>query len=159
MTTFSITTPRQFFEQVVSHDVLDYAKDQSDLRKAFHACLSLDHLADWIANARNENRGSFLDKIYPQCPEIKAIRDISVNAKHFPPEPKRAPTIKTQEIKQSISIDEIDVPLDDMIGTLDDYGATPQIGIDVGDGKNQWLILLINKAYAFWKKEYEAKKW
>ena len=48
MTSSTINTPRLFIEHVVEPDVNDFLRDPADLRNAFHACISLLSLRDWV---------------------------------------------------------------------------------------------------------------
>ena len=50
MPPIKIATPREFFDHVVEKDVSEFASQATDLRSAFHACISLLSLRDWIVH-------------------------------------------------------------------------------------------------------------
>ncbi len=144
-----IQTPRDFFDLIVTPDVNDFVKSQGNIRFAFHACMSLDHMRDWVANFLGIGIGSFSDDVYKMCPAVEVIRNISVNAKHFPP--TRAPVITTMVSAKPISIDAITVSIDDMLGTLDDYGAGLQVIAKEPGRSDDHVLLLVNEVFVFWR--------
>jgi hypothetical protein len=48
VTVVKIETPREYFDHVVNLDVDDLVADPTDIRLAYHACISLLSLRDWI---------------------------------------------------------------------------------------------------------------
>jgi hypothetical protein len=49
-----VETPRQFFDHVVDADVAEFRVDDTDLRLAYHACISLFILRDWIMHEHRD---------------------------------------------------------------------------------------------------------
>jgi hypothetical protein len=48
---FTIETPSEFFEHIVTVDVLEFLNNQPNHRAAYHACTSLLSYRDWILTA------------------------------------------------------------------------------------------------------------
>jgi hypothetical protein len=48
-----IETPREFYANVVEIDVIEFRDKSDDLRLAYHACVSLLSLRDWIFEKYN----------------------------------------------------------------------------------------------------------
>ena len=45
-----IDTPAEFFRVVVETDVAEFEANQTDLRLAYHSCISLLSFRDWVFN-------------------------------------------------------------------------------------------------------------
>lgn len=95
------------------------------------------------------NKGRFTEKLYAACQAVRNIRDISVNAKHFPPED--APILETRPIEKPIRISEISIPIKDMLGPIARYGAGLQVCAKGVDAADRNVFLLVNEVFAYWK--------
>ncbi len=151
----NIKSPREFFEVIVMPDFDDFYKNQGNIRLAFHVCMSIDHLADWIAKSLGQNRGNFLKAKYEECADLEIIRNLSSNAKHFPPD--RAPIMHVATTAASVPVDNF-VNVDD-ITDWDLHGAGDQVIARMENGNKFWLLNPITSAYTFWKREYENETW
>jgi hypothetical protein len=151
-----VSTPRSFFEQIVVPDFDAYYADQGNIRLAFHVCMSLDHLADWIAKAQGMDRGEFLKCKYMECSDLKKIRDLSANAKHYPPSRTNTPVILMSVTAEPMSVlewaDVLAVP--DVLA----HGAGNQVKA-IQDGHETWLLNPVSGAFHFWKREYDLQRW
>jgi hypothetical protein len=151
-----IATARDFFEHVVVPDFNVFHANQGDLRLAFHICMSLDHLADWIAKSQGLDRGKFLEGKYQDCSDLKKIRDLSANAKHFPPSRPNTPVILMSVTANQMSfLDWADVLAVPDVLT---HGVGHQVKA-VQNGEETWLLNPVCGAFYFWKSEYEKQKW
>jgi len=56
VTVVKIETPREYFDNVVELDVKDFIDEPTDLRRAYHACISILSLRDWIVKTHNSKR-------------------------------------------------------------------------------------------------------
>jgi hypothetical protein len=57
-----IDTPREYFENVVVPDVEDFLRDPTNLRYAYHTCVSLLSLRDWVVKAYHDRTWSWESK-------------------------------------------------------------------------------------------------
>lgn len=151
-----LTSARQFFEHIVTPDYKDYYEHQNDIRRAVHICMSIDHLADWVAKSKNMERGALLECLYLKCPDLEVVRDLSCNVKHF--QPTRAPVIMVAATAAAMTLDDMESSIDD-IGDWDNHGSSPQIIAEYEDSHKIWLLNVIANGFAFWKKEYEKNEW
>ncbi|CAE6801928.1 hypothetical protein [Paraburkholderia domus] len=140
-----ITTPRGFFDGVVAPDVADLRENVQDVRLAFHAAISIHQLPEWIFKAgltQHVELSQYRDSLYALRPDLKIIRDIASNAKHFPPERATPLNIGTSA------------------GPALSFPDTPffeptqkQVLAKDEQGGSQWVIPVILAAFDFWSKE------
>lgn len=60
-----IATPNEFLTNVVEVDVLEFANSPGDLRLAYHACISLLSLRDWVLEERKNQVWKYHGAIKP----------------------------------------------------------------------------------------------
>ncbi len=153
----SITSPRQFFELIVTPNFHAFYESQGDLRLAFNACVSLNQLADWIAAALKENPGQFLEKKYKEKAEIRTVRHLANNFKHFE---VREPTPQLTVETSAASLTFDDWASVDDVANVDLHGIGPQSIARSDDGTKINFVEAISATYLFWKNEYvDEKKW
>jgi len=148
----SIQTPREFFDQVVTPDCEELRSNPGDVRIAFHASTSLHHLREWVLKAsltEHKRLDEYSPDLYQRCPDLKVIRDLASNAKHFPPDPGKAEKM------------EVGVSAASAIGCVARLGQSKQTQVIAkkDDGSRQWMIPIILNAYSFWKKEFLDNGW
>ena len=91
--TASITTAREFWEQVAQPDYRDFIIDTTDLRKSTHAALSLYHLHEWVfwrLQPTDQQGNTFpSEKEFArhlsqnECSDFALIADVANAQKHF----------------------------------------------------------------------------
>jgi hypothetical protein len=93
-----IETPREFYANVVEIDVIEFRDKSDDLRLAYHACVSLLSLRDWIFEKYNgrpwtwmgnsqqplASKGTFQANIERLHDDFRIITDVA-NASSQPP--------------------------------------------------------------------------
>jgi len=144
-----IESPEDFFNLIVTPDFEDYLNDPKNIRMAFHVCMALDHLVDWIAlsKAPAETRKNFIEKKYSQCfPHLEIIHNVSVNAKHF--NPHTVSKINFGITQNGMSID--DWGMTDDVPDWDTYGVGPQVMAKEQEKGPLWLLNSITAVYSFW---------
>jgi hypothetical protein len=68
----AFTTAADFFRGMLEPNYREFLRDQTDLRLAFNAAISLFHMADWVFHTRTDQiRGTFKFKDRP----VGAVRD------------------------------------------------------------------------------------
>lgn len=81
-----------FFEQVVEPDHHDAWQHPESLRHAFHYCVSLFSLRDWVFHEfaltpvwawGTNDPGRFQNYLEGQCPEFAIVSDVANSAKHL----------------------------------------------------------------------------
>lgn len=101
-----IETPREFFDHVVEVDVAECLRGEPDLRKAYHACISLFSLRDWIvetckgrqwmssgvAQPAIATKKQFLKSLVGLDGKFAIVTDIANASKHMMLEPGRGET-------------------------------------------------------------------
>ena len=136
-----IESPEKYFDLIVTPDFEDFYKDQKNVRKAFHVCLSLDSLVDWVAQPRKRSRKSYEIKC---APHLEIIHAAAINIKHFPPTSVDEMTFGVTSRSQKID----DWSSMDAAPDIDTYGMGPQV---VAKQKEGWLLNSISEVYYFWK--------
>ena len=101
-----IETPREFYANVVAIDILEFRNAPDDLRLAYHACVSLLSLRDWVCTKSARTSWQWMGKA--QCPftntydfqaqleiihnEFRIITDVGNASKHLLLDKKRRRT-------------------------------------------------------------------
>ena len=155
----SIQTPREFFDQVVTPDCEELRSNPGDVRIAFHASTSLHHLREWVLKAsltEHKRLDEYSPDLYQRCPDLKVIRDLASNAKHFPPDPGKA---EKMEVGVSAAPTTWDSPTALWDVALWGQSQQNQIIAKKEDGSRQWMIPIILNAYSFWKQEFLNNSW
>jgi hypothetical protein len=140
-----ITTPSGFFDRVVAPDVADLKANVHDVRRAFHAAISLHQLPEWIFKANLTQYGDlskYRESLYARRPDLKRIRDLASNAKHFPPERANKMSIGTSAGPA------LSLPNTTFCGPTQD-----QVLAKDEQGESQWVVPVILEAFDFWSKE------
>jgi len=91
--TDDISSARDFWIKVAQPDYEDFRDNPANLRKAFHAAMSLYHVVDWVWGDYESSpplvfNASSLDDLrshieHNECPDFGLIRDVSDSSKHF----------------------------------------------------------------------------
>jgi len=95
-------TATDFWSEMVEPDYNEYLQAPADLRRAWHAAISLFHMSDWVFETHKnqvqssftfqDGRGNvspastsetFANALEQQCPDFGRIRGIANAAKHF----------------------------------------------------------------------------
>jgi hypothetical protein len=106
MTVVKIETPREYFDHVVNIDVNDLIADPTDIRRAYHACVSLLSLRDWIlkayanqpwswqtkANGHLKSKTQFQKSLNAIDKDFAIVTDIANASKHMVLEPSQSQT-------------------------------------------------------------------
>ncbi|OUL79608.1 hypothetical protein [Paraburkholderia hospita] len=141
----AITTPREFFERVVTPDVAALNSDIDDVRLAFHAAISLHQLSEWVWGAHPvpfRNAAEYLKSLYPRHLGLEMVRALAFNAKHFPPE--WVPTLQTgYSLGPALSLP--NAPSGE--STHQQVLAKDELGESI------WVVPIILDAYDFWVEE------
>lgn len=150
-----IITPRAFFERVVAPDCNDVFHTPNDVRLVFHACTSLHHLKEWVFQAGISGFKTLQDfntDLNSRCPALIVIRELAVNAKHYPPGSADVMEIGVSSMPITYG--------SSMYGTLA-YGnrKEDQVIAKTLIGRTEALIPTISDAYRFWQNEFKAKGW
>jgi len=155
----SIKTPREFFDRVVTPDWEELKKNPHDVRIAFHASISLHQLRDWVFKAYLKghlNFPQYCEDLCHRCSDLKVIGDLASNAKHFPPNPKRA-----EKMEVGVSAAPTNWGDPTAIWGVAHWEKTErnQVIAQKDDGSKQWMIPIIWNAYSFWEKEFLNNGW
>jgi len=142
----TLTTPLQFFNEVVAPDVAAFEKDPHSVRLAIHAVASLHHLRDWVFKAQpdidKEERKRQREELL-QCDAIKEIRELASNAKHFPPD-------QAELRRFFFSAPAAPSPL---------RPTWPEIFAETVDGADISLRLVVREAFEFWQGKVNKGEW
>lgn len=101
-----IETPREFYANVVAVDILEFGNKPDDLRLAYHACVSLLSLRDWVfsksvgtswqwmgtAQRPFTSKGEFQAHLEIIHNEFRIITDVANASKHLILDKKRRRT-------------------------------------------------------------------
>ncbi len=84
--TWGIVTPIDLLA-MLKEDYEEFKKDYLSERKALHCILTGWHLTDWLYENYGKKHfkgiGSFRESLYPECPELKLLHDLTTRMKHF----------------------------------------------------------------------------
>lgn len=105
MKVMRIETPREYFDHVVTIDVNDLISYPLDIRRAYHACVSLLSLRDWILQAyanqpwswQTKTKGHLTKAQFQKAlnaidPTFTIVTDIANASKHMVLEPNKSQT-------------------------------------------------------------------
>lgn len=90
--TESISTPVQYWINMVGMDLVDFSNNEDDLRRAFHCAISLYHMHDWIFVAHKQqvmalfdvtDERQFSEKLRKQHKSFELIARIANSGKHL----------------------------------------------------------------------------
>jgi hypothetical protein len=80
----------QFLNEVAEPDYRDAVHNIESLRHAYHFCVSLFSLRDWVYEEFSKqpgwtlgNKGAFQKYLQAQCPEFAIVSDVANSAKHL----------------------------------------------------------------------------
>jgi hypothetical protein len=144
----AITTPRDFFDQIVVPDCEEFLSHPEDIRAGFHACISLNSLTDWVHKADPSKPRDWASTLRAKVNCLERIRLIANNAKHFPS------WTGEWEIGTSVT----DTTLGSRMAILGfmrlSESGREAVFAKAADGSDEaWLFKLVAEALEYWKKE------
>ncbi len=121
--------------------------------------MSLHHLRERVFKAGltvHLDFSQYCGDLYHRCSDLKVIRDLASNAKHFPPDPSKA---EKMEVGVSAASTYPGAPT--ALWGVFHWGEPEQNQIiaQKDDGSKQWMIPIIWNAYSFWEKEFLNNGW
>ena len=144
---WDIATPEGLFN-MLKEDFEDFKKDPLSSKKALHCILTGWHLIDWnfiVYESENfKNLETFRKSLYPKCPNLKIMHDITTRLKHF----------KVSTPKSNAKDSEVH---------MGSYSADYSLAYDVSCLKilhnDQWECIepIINEVIIFWEKYFNHK--
>ena len=147
-----ITTPRAFFDHVVTPSVEAARRNLGDVGLAFQASTNLHSLKERVFKAGlvpGVAKSQFYADVNARCPAMRSMRTLAGNAKHWPP----------------TDIEKLDVGVTAMpTGTpagLEDAASSMQMHViaRAEDGQKILPVPAILEAFDWWKREFETNGW
>ena len=156
----TLTTPREFLDRIVVPDIEALMQAPHDVRLAFHASASIHHLREWVFKAGLTTYRGLSDycenDLYIRCPDLKLIRDLASNAKHFPPDAGRAEKLVVGASAASTCWDSPTTMWD-----IAEWDKSEQMQVIAAkeDGSKEWMVPILMKGFHFWKNEFDTNGW
>jgi hypothetical protein len=159
----TLTTPLQFFNDVVVKDVEAFEKEPHSVRLLLHAVTSIHHLREWVFKAQHGDEseldakerkklwGAFNEELY-KCDALKEIRELASNAKHFPPDLDAKGKPLAQQRTFDYTAPAANSPLH-QIG-WPEVTAKGEDGTDIGA-----LRTIVREGFEFWQRKVENGEW
>jgi hypothetical protein len=168
---YRIATPSEFFSEIVDPDVDECLRKPRDLRLAFHACISLFSLRDWIVKAHsgktwthnqtpkgqlcsNDNLQHDLVQIQPS---FLVVSNVANSAKHM---------LLKQDLQWTRMQGSANVIIQSIGGAIGDgpiaaapiAGGTDLIVADLG-GRLLDVVACVSDVHSLWKSLLSENKW
>ena len=147
-----VTTPREFFDRVLTPSVEALRWNPGDVRLAFEASTHLHSLRERVFKAGlvpSVGKDQFFADVNDRCPAQRSVRILAGNAKHWPP--KDVP-------KLDVGITAMPTPT---ICGVEDVAETMRMHViaRAEDGQKTWPVPAILEAFDWWKREFETNGW
>lgn len=152
----SISTPGEYWSSVVSVDVEQHLEDRANIRKAFHAAVSLYHVWDWgkqHAESRNEKWPDH-KSLYAKCPEFATLQDLANAFKHLKLNPKRRKTNISGASEVQLRTGAFQE------GAFDaDAFDMDKLELDIDETEPLQITSIIRAVHSMWQEELQKRGW
>ncbi len=161
--TASITTAREFWEQVAQPDYRDFVADTADLRKAIHAGSSLYHLYEWVfqqfesmpsrvfsCTSSSDLRAHLIAN---ECPDFGLLRDLADANKHFRVDrPSSQIATATQVVTRSVGWGKAR-------WGVDKWGSPPGVVVEIDQNTLRHFSAIAENVYNMWDGLFQKHGW
>jgi hypothetical protein len=160
-----ISSARDFWTEIAQPDYGDFLANPTDLRKAFHAAVSLYHISDWVwGDYKHQPQRIFgatsLKKLQKsitadECNDFGLIRDIADASRHFRLH-ETSPPARTVHSATDVTIRATgygEGPFGE-----GPFGGAPRVIVDTGPGVRH-LSAITKNVYEMWERLFEQMSW
>ena len=158
-----INSAHDFWEKIVQPDYQEFTRDQTNLRLAAHAALSLYHIHDWVFEDYKgdtarifecKSKSQFLDHIRQQeCADFELLRGLANSHKHFRLD-RGQPAVAS-----STQVSIRPTGWGESAYGEGPYGGSASIVVDIGNGQIRHFTAIAQNVWEMWCRLFRSQNW